>query len=167
MSIKKITQTRWDITADTITIYPYGAVYLICVTFAIIALAMTVFILYPLHEGLAFVPAYLFYIVVILLLWLFARTNVFFDKRQRVMYKRLFGFIKTRRLKFDEISGIMPIRTGRGTFRYYIIPDKSYWWNTGIGISSGFINESSPHAIDLQTHLLSAINECLHKKSNL
>jgi hypothetical protein len=164
MPIKKLIQTRWKITADTIVIYPYGAIYLLSLVFGMIVLIMMVFVLPPGNEISILLPVYLFYFLCIAILFLFARTKIMFDKSQRIMVKLLFGFIKTTQLRFDEILGIMPVRTTKGGFRYYVIPKKTKWWNIGTPISSGFLNETSPHAVDLQTHLLSAITQFMHKK---
>ncbi len=169
MTIKKLIQTRWTIEPDRITIYPYGAIYIMCVIVGVVSILWVLLMINALNDTFLNVlsvlwPAALLYLLMIVFFGLFGRTAIIFDRERRMMYKFLFGFLKTTALPFTDISGVILMRSARGTFRYYVIPRNPDWRNTGTGISSAVINENSPHALDFRTHVLTVINQYLHTK---
>lgn len=169
VTIKKLIQTRWRIEPDSITIYPYGAIYIMCVLVGIVTVLWMLLMVYAIHEPFLNViavlwPVTLLYLLMIVFFWLFGRTAIVFDREQKMMYKFLFGFFRTTALPFADIAGITLMRNARGTFRYYVITQEPKWGDTGTGISSAVMNENSPHALDFREHVLTAINNYLHNK---
>ncbi|QJD97794.1 hypothetical protein HH214_18890 [Mucilaginibacter robiniae] len=170
MTIKRLIQTRWEITPEQVTVYPYGAIYIMCVITSIVCIVWVLLVVNAFNDTSTNVisvlwPITVLYLLMIIFFGLFGRTTIIFNRNNRVMYKLLFGFWRTTTLPFDEISGIILMRSARGTFRYNVVPKNSKWWNTSTVISSAVMNENSAHALDFQEHVLAALDKYLHLKS--
>ncbi|QJD97314.1 hypothetical protein HH214_16280 [Mucilaginibacter robiniae] len=166
MTFKSIVQTRWKVTPEQVIVYPYGVVYLISVTIALTWGCWLIFLGYlskdtlTLQDALDLWPLYLIFLSIVVLLWLFARTAIIFDRSVQLVYKRLFGLITTRKLRFDQVQAIVPVMNVRAAYQYRVFA-KNQPNDTGTIISSPFLSEQSPHAVEFQAQVLTIVGHFL------
>jgi len=163
MKFKSIVQTRWKIEPECIKIYPYGVIYFISIMIAVTWGGWLLFLGYILDslsqdDVISMYPLHLIYLSIVTLLWLFARTAIVFDNRSHTMYKRLFGFITTTVIPFNKLAAILPVMNVRAAYQYRVFSKDD---NSGSGttISSPFLSESSPHAIEFKSQVLTTVQK--------
>lgn len=87
---------------------------------------------------------------------MFARTAIVFDNRSHRMNKKLFGFITTTVIAFDRLAAILPVMNARATYQYRVF-SKDDDGSSGTIISSPFMSENSPHAIEFNSQVLTIL----------
>lgn len=163
MSIKTLIQTRWKISANRITIYPYGILYLLAMAMAFIFGGVFLIIANG-FEGktrasdlAAMYPVYSIYFVIVLIEFLYARTTIVFDNTSRKMYKKLFGIININVIPFNEIDSIIAVRNTRGTMQYRVY-SKTRRSHRGTVISAAFLNDQNDNIQSFKLEVLALID---------
>ncbi|WP_345949263.1 hypothetical protein ABDD95_20670 [Mucilaginibacter sp. PAMB04274] len=166
MTYSSIVQRRWKITPEKVIIYPYGVLYLISASLAVTRSVWFAFIGYlskdtlTIDDVLDLWPLYFIFTSVLVLLWVFVRTAIIFDRPAQMMYKKLFGLIKTTQIRFDQVQAIVPVMNVRAAYQYRVFA-KNRPDNTFTIISSPYLTEQSLHAVRFQQHVLAALQQFL------
>lgn len=79
------------------------------------------------------------------------------------MYKRLFGFITTTVIPFNKLAAILPVMNVRGAYQYRVF-SKDDDRGSGTIISSPFLSESSPHAVQFKSQVLTTLQKFINTR---
>ena len=146
-SIKSLSQTRWKLEADRVTIYPHGLFYVLSAVLAVAFAAIG--FLYVKYDNASLsdaIPLILLLLLVVVLFWGFAGTSVEFDNRSGVMRKKLFGFIPVNSIPFAKLHAINPVTSLYGSYKYRLFR-KDAKYGKGIQVSSAYGKNDDPNAI--------------------
>lgn len=147
MSIKSLSQTRWKLETDRVTIYPNGYFYILSAILAVGFAAIG--FLYIKYENTSLsesLPMILLLMLVVVLFWGFAGTSVEFDNRSGVMRKKLMGFIPVANISFDKLQGISPVTSLYGSYKYRLFK-KADKYGKGILVSCAYTKSDDPNAV--------------------
>jgi hypothetical protein len=147
MSFKSLSKTRWKIEPNSVTIYPYGVFYIFTIVIAILFSGLLLlFINYQnttISESLPFV---LLLLLIVVIFWGFAFTQIEFDNSQGRMRKLLMGFIPVAKIPFSKLQGINAVSNMAGSYNYRLYRKDAKFGN-GIVVSCGYTKNDDPNAI--------------------
>jgi hypothetical protein len=147
MSLKSLSKTRWKIEPNSVTIYPYGVFYIFTIVIAVLFSGLLLlFINYQnttLTESLPFV---LLLLLIVIIFWGFASTQIEFDNSQGSMRKLLMGFIPVANIPFSKLQGINAVSNMAGSYNYRLYR-KDAKFGSGIVVSCGYTKNDDPNAI--------------------
>lgn len=163
MSLKSISKTRWKITPNLFTIYPYGLSYILAAILAVIFAFGFFIYIYHLQNSLASSTSLLLILISILVLFVaWAGTSVEFDVSDGMMRKKLFGFLTISSIPFSRIYGINPVSNMMGGFKYRVFK-KEDRYGKGILVSCDYGKNDDPNAIAFVDEVITPIHRLLEE----
>ncbi|PUZ22790.1 hypothetical protein DCC81_20395 [Chitinophaga parva] len=157
-----ISKTRWNITADRITLYPFGQLFILGGALGLIFIGLiTALHLLPGNQ----LPEYNTLLVLALLVSagfiLHGFTYIEFDRNTLRMRKVLFGFIPVLNVPFEKLYGIKLIqRVGAGAGIVYRLVYNADKYGKGITVSSGY-GQKDKRAEDFSQTVIPAVHQFL------
>jgi hypothetical protein len=153
MSINTLRKTRWKIDPRSISVYPYGVFYILCVC---IALAFGVF--FYVNSAPREVIITLSAIVVVI--GLFGSTKIIFDSEKQLMQKKLFGFLTIVSIPYEKLEAINIVRNNVGGFNFRAFR-KNDKFGKGTAVSGGYSKETDPNALAFIAEVIQAVHATL------
>ena len=154
-------KTRWKITSDVVTIYPYRIFYLLSLLFAFVLGILLVYL--RISTGLQdMVPVTLVFVVIILMLVAGGATKIVFDNERQLMQKKLFGILPVISVAFEKLEGITIVRNTLGGFNFRAFR-KNNKYGKGIVVSSGYSKETDKNAQAFVNEVVPAVEAFLSK----
>lgn len=147
MSLKSLSQTRWRIEPNRVTIYPYGVFYTFAGIMAVLLSGLLV--LYVKYQNTTVsesLPLLLVILLIVVLFWSFAATYIEFDNQNARMRKMFMGFLPTTTISFAKLQGINLVSNMGGSYNYRLF-QKDSRYGKGIIVSSGYTKNDDPNAI--------------------
>ncbi|QJD97203.1 hypothetical protein HH214_15660 [Mucilaginibacter robiniae] len=167
MSLKTLSQTRWKVEADRVTLFPYGVFYVLSAAMAIIfAGILFVYMKYENAGIMESLPFVLFLLLLVILFWGYANTSIEFNNRQGIMRKKLMGFIPVVNLPFNQLAGINVISNTMGGYNYRVFK-KADKYGKGVAVSSGYSRNDDPNAIAFVDGVVPLIHDYLNQHDAL
>ncbi|MFD1257966.1 hypothetical protein ACFQ3S_14250 [Mucilaginibacter terrae] len=147
MSVKSLSQTRWKLEPDRVTVYPYGLSYILsgvlAVCFAVILLLYVKYQNTTINDSL---PLVLVLLLTVVLFWGFAGTSIVFDNRKGNMRKLLMGFIPVTTIPFAKLQGISPVSNLYGSYKYRLFR-KDNKYGKGLLVSCAYTKNDDQNAV--------------------
>lgn len=161
MSLKSISQTRWKIESDRITIYPHGLSYILsAVLLLLFGAGYIVYLKYLNYSNQSTMPLFVVLIGIVLLFIGFARTCIEFDISAGIMRKKLMGFLPVRSIPFSKIYAINPVTNIAGSYTYKVFK-KDNRYGKGIVASCAYGKNDDPNAIAFIDRVVTPIHKYL------
>ncbi|WP_374949941.1 hypothetical protein [Mucilaginibacter sp.] len=147
MSLKSISQTRWKLEPQSVSIYPYGLSYILGVILAVgFGVIMFLYVKYQNTTISESLPLVLGLVLTVILFWGFAGTAIVFDNRTGSMRKLLMGFIPVNTIPFAKLQGISPVSNLYGSYKYRLFR-KDNKFGKGILVSCAYTKNDDPNAV--------------------
>ncbi|MEO3403408.1 hypothetical protein AAFN85_05875 [Mucilaginibacter sp. CAU 1740] len=165
MALKKFAQTRWNVEAQRVTLYPYRIFNALSIAFGIILIGFMVvaYIMLEQDPVVSFstgVPMFITFAIIVALIWAVGRTVVVFDNEARMMRKKLFGVLSIRSERFDDLANVGMVRNTMGGFNYRAFPKRDKY-GKGVVVSASYAKDDDPNAIALSDEAFSVISKFL------
>lgn len=165
MALKKFAQTRWDVEAQRVTLYPYRIFNALSIAFAVILLGFMVVAYIMLEQDpiVSFatgIPMFITFAIIVALIWAVGRTTVVFDNDAQVMRKKLFGILSIRSERFDDLANVGMVRNTMGGFNYRAFPKRDKY-GKGVVVSASYAKDDDPNAVALTNEAFSVITRFL------
>jgi len=161
LSHKSLSKTRWRITPNQITIYPYGLSYILAAVMAVIfASGYLVYVFYLQSPLSSSAPLLITLLAVLVLFVGWAGTSVEFDVSSGVMRKKLFGLIPVSSIPFSHIYGINPVSNMMGGYKYCFFK-KENRYGKGLLVSCSYGKNDDPNAIAFFDEVITPIHRLL------
>jgi hypothetical protein len=165
MALKKFAQTRWNVEAQRVTLYPYRIFNALSIAFAIVLVGFVVvaYIMLEQDPVVSFStgePIFITFGIIVALIWAVGRTVVVFDNEARMMRKKLFGILSIRSERFDDLANVGMVRNTMGGFNYRAFPKRDKY-GKGVVVSASYAKDDDPNAIALSDEAFSVISKFL------
>ncbi|MFD2286666.1 hypothetical protein GJU39_18865 [Pedobacter petrophilus] len=170
MLLKSVTKTRWTITADRITIRPYGRLYIDSIMIALVGIGVFIWLYHfsdfakTDHGKAPLLVAFgiLFFLIVTLG---YANTLIEFDHQSGIMRKKLWGFATVSKIPFSELQEISKVgaKDIYGESYAYRIFKKDNRFGPGFVISRNYRKKENSNAIAFTKEVVPAIHNSLRQ----
>jgi len=161
MSVRSLSQTRWKLESDRVTIYPYGLSYILSGILAVgFAVILFVYVKYQNTTIGDSLPLVLMLLLTVVLFWGFAGTSIVFDNSTGNMRKLLMGFIPVTTIPFAKLQGISPVSNLYGSYKYRLFK-KDNKYGKGILVSCAYTKNDDPNAVAFVEEAVTTIHSYL------
>jgi uncharacterized membrane protein len=153
MSIKTLRKTRWKINPGSITVSPYGLFYILAVCLAVAFGAMIT---------VDKTPQQVIYILaaIVVVVALFGNTSIVFNQESQLMQRKLFGFLPTASISFEQMEGINIIRNNTGGYNFQAFK-KNNKFGKGIVVSCGYSKDTDANALAFVQEVINPVHAWL------
>lgn len=168
MTFRSLTQTRWKIEPDRVTLFPNGFSYVLSVILAIALAGILLIFSRYMNESIGgSLPLVLLLLFVVVLFWAHGNTYVVFDGQLQRMQKKLMGLIPVTTVPFHDLQGIQVVTSllyGGYNYRAFT---KANRYGKGTTVSSGYSRADDPNALALIHSVLPAIYKLMNTHEDL